>query len=402
MYRCRLTKVVASKGVSRNNSIRRVVAGSVFATMACASLTLTACAGSDPGEAVPGGMGNAEPVPSKDQGNRQLPGTIHELAADVTGGILAGDTAFLRTHDGVLVGNPADPEQHVHIDAACGDLGAGGDIAVLPCEDGIHVISQGGTDAATIGQGKGYSSAVGLDDGRIIGHRVDSNRIDVYGDDGELAIDFTASRHGSQLVAVPYVPEAAGEHASTETMLAEINRPETSIHEIDLENSRSGNGLRAGLGVGPAVVNQQGVIAAADTKGNQLLIYTMTDVIRLHQATPTNPGPWALAWDESRNLIWVSSTEDRTLTAFDISSGTAVLVATIPTVADAQALLMTEAGDLYSYSASGGGVHQLLSDEIDTLITEQKAQAEADAEAKALREPVNRLPTGAGGTDESE
>src|SRR5699024_1013174 len=142
------------------------------------------------------------------------------------------------------------------------------------------------------GRGTAYSAAVGLDDGRIVGHRRDSDRVDVFGADGEQADDFAVSRTGSRLLSVPSDRESA--------VLLEINRAETSVHEIVLDESRPGPGLRAGIGVGPAAVGSDGIVAAVDVKGGQLLIYTAGDVVRLHISAPVPEGPWAVAVDSAR------------------------------------------------------------------------------------------------------
>lgn len=359
------------------------------------ALPLAACGGASEAEGdVSEGMGNATPIPAVKEQENDLPGEVVALPNDVTGAVVVADNVLLRAGGEVLSGTVDKPNKSSSkVDSSCGELAPAHDVAVLPCGDGIHVIAADSTDTAVIGRGTAYSSAVGLKDGRILGHRADSDRIDVYGANGELSEDFAASRHGSQLIEVPKAK--AGEGANDDkVMLLEINRPETSIHEIVLSDSRSGNGLRAGIGVGPAVAADDGTVAAVDTKGNQLLIYTATDVVRLHQASPVPDGPWGVAIDEERDLVWVSSTVDGVLTAWDISSGTAVKVAKIPTVADPQGLVALSDGSIVAYSASGAGAHVLDKAAIDDEIDKQKSDADADAKLKELRKPEHRLPTG--------
>lgn len=361
-----------------------------IAGIAALALPLAACGSDAEGEVVEG-MGNATPLPAAagSDGAESPAGTVTPLARDVTGALRVGDRNLLKAGGEVLSGTPTDPDMHVNtIDAACGDLAPAGNAAVLPCPDGIHVLAADGSGTAVIGRGTAYSAAVGLSDGRIVGHRTDSERVDVFGADGENADDFAVSRHGSQLLSVPSGRDSA--------VLLEINRPETSVHEIILDESRPGSGLRAGIGVGPAAVAPDGTVAAVDVKGGQLLIYTAGDVVRLHNSTPVPAGPWAVAMDPDRDLVWVASTVDGVLTGYDISTGTALQAAQLPLIADVRALVPMPGGGLAAYSGTGAGVQLLSAGVVAAALDEGKADLDAERALMDPREPVDRLPSGAG------
>ena len=359
-----------------------------LAGLAALALPLAACGSDAEGEVV-AGMGNATPLPAAGGSADEPAGKVIDLDENVTGALRVDDRILLRAESKVLSGTPEDPAMDSNdVDAACGDLAPAGNVAVLPCPDGIHVLAEDGSGTAVIGRGTAYTAAVGLSDGRIVGHRADSDRVDVFGADGEHADDFAVSRHGSQLLSVPSNRESA--------VLLEINRPETSVHEIILDESRPGSGLRAGIGVGPASVGEDGTVAAVDVKGGQLLIYTAGDVVRLHNSTPVPEGPWAVAVDSDRGLVWVTSTVDGVLTAYDIASGTAPKAAQLPTVADAQGLVVTADGGLVAYSASGAGAQYLDAAAVDAALEEGKTDLEAERALMEPREPEDRLPTGAG------
>lgn len=377
--------MVPSASVSSNSRIRLSAA---IAGLVALAIPLAAC-GSDAEGEVAAGMGNATPLPAAGTPADDPAGTVVDLDKNITGALVVGDRILLRSGSEVLSGTPTDPEMTSNdVDEACGDLAPAGNVAVLPCPDGIHVLAKDGSGTAVIGRGTSYSAAVGLSDGRIVGHRSDSDRIDVFGADGEHADDFTVSRHGSQLLSVPSTRESA--------VLLEVNRPETSIHEIILDESRSGSGLRAGIGVGPADVGEDGTVAAVDTKGGQLLIYTAGDVVRLHNSTPVPEGPWAVAVDSARGLVWVTSTVDGVLTAYDVSTGTALKAAQVPLIADAQALVVTADGGLVAYSASGAGAQRLSTDDVEKALEDGKAELDAERGLMQPREPKDRLPSGAG------
>ncbi|WP_295625967.1 hypothetical protein [uncultured Corynebacterium sp.] len=369
--------------MSSNSRIRLSAA---LAGLAALAIPLAAC-GSDTEGEVSAGMGNATPKPAASSDAAEPAGEVTALDAGVTGALRVGDRILLRAGDSVLSGTPDDPAMDVNdVDAACGELAPAGDVAVLPCPDGIHVLTSDGSGTAVIGRGDAYTAAVGLSDGRIIGHRADSDRVDVFGADGEHADDFAVSRHGSQLLSVPSDRDGA--------VLVEVNRPETSLHEIILDESRAGSGLRAGIAVGPVDVGSDGTIAAVDARGGQLLIYTADDVIRLHNSTPVPEGPWAVMVDVPRGLVWVTSTVDGLLTAYDITTGTALQAAQLPTVADAQALAPAGRGGLVAYSATGDGAQVIDAATIDAALEEGREDLEAERELMDPREPVDRLPSG--------
>lgn len=367
----------------------------VLAGFAALAMPLAACSSVPDGESA-AEMGNATPLPSSGAAAGEPAGQVVPLDFKVTGAARVADRILLRAGDKVLSGTAEHPAMNVNeVDEACGDLAASDNIAVLPCPDGIHVLAANGSGTAVIGRGTAYSAALGLSDGRVVGHRADSDTVDVFGADGEHSDNFRVTRHGSQLV--PISSQRDG------TVLLEFNRPETSVREIMLDASRTGEGLRAGIGVGPAAAAPDGsFVAAADTKGGQLLIYTADDIIRLNQASPVPEGPWAVTVDSRRDLVWVASTVDSVLTAWDISGGTSVKAAEIPLVADAQALVSTAGGGLVAYSASGAGAQILDAAALDAALDEYRDEFEAESRLFEPREPVDRIPSGAGGDSERD
>ncbi|MBV7295455.1 hypothetical protein KRX51_05920 [Corynebacterium sp. TAE3-ERU12] len=347
-----------------------------------AASTLTACGGSD--EDIGPMMGNATAAPPSAPSTSPA-GKVVDLDYEVTNAVQIDDRILARAGDKVISGTPTKPAVNTtDIDPACGDLAPAGGVAVLPCPDGIHVLADDGSTAALVGRGTAYSSAVGLDDGRILGHRADSERLDVYGPGGELDTDFKASRVGSQLVPVP----------GDKDLVLEINSPETSIHELEIAEDRLGSSLRVGLGVAEAAVGDDGTIAVTDATGSQLMIYTATDVIRLHQSFPVPQSPWAVVVDNQRNLVWVSSTAEGIITGWDISSGQGVKVAELEAVTDPRAMVLSDGG-LVVYSAAGDGVQRISATELNEAIAAMADTADQERELLAPGPAKDRLPTGA-------
>lgn len=375
---------------------RRRIRTLLVATASVSALALGACSSSETEGDLSEGMGNATPIPaaSGQQNQAELPGQIIPLPDHITSAAVVGDRVLLKSDKKIFAGNLQNPaEQTADLSAKCGDLSASGMVGIIPCDDGIHVLNKQGGSTAVVGEGVAYSSAVGLENGRIIGHRADNSDIEVFGDDGEHAAEFAAARHGSDLIAVPN-PDG-GEISR----LMEINRNETSVHDIRLDDNRLGSSLRAGIGVAKGVAAPDGTVFATDAKGNQLLVYTLTDVIRLHEAAPVPEAPWAIAFDTSRNIVWVTSTKEGKLTGWEVSSGTPIKVAELNTVADPQSMVALADGRLAVYSASGAGMQVLTADDVKKAIEDGAGSADEQRKMMDVREPANNLPAGDNASD---
>ena len=110
------------------------------------------------------------------------------------------------------------------------------------------------------------------------------------------------------------------------------------------------------IGVGQIAAGEDGLVIASDTLGDQVAVYTATDVIRLHQTAPVAASPWGVAWDAGRDLAWVASTTGNVLASYDISSGVPEQVHTLTSVADAHHIAVLPDGTLIAVSATGDGL----------------------------------------------
>ena len=108
-------------------------------------------------------------------------------------------------------------------------------------------------------------------------------------------------------------------------------------------------------------IRDSGTIVVSDTLGERVAIYNAEDVIRLHQYGNTDGVPWATAWDDSRQLAWVTTTDNNQAQAFEISHGVPEERAKVSTVANAQNMVALSDGTIAIASATGDGL-QIIKD----------------------------------------
>ncbi|UYP20993.1 hypothetical protein OED52_10305 [Rhodococcus sp. Z13] len=139
---------------------------------------------------------------------------------------------------------------------------------------------------------------VGTDDGRVL--LVDPATGDRTGSIGGLA--------------------SADAFAVTDDGVAVLDRRQTSLTELDLDDRRLGAALRAGDGATQLVTDPFGRVTVTDTTDGELLVYTL-DTIMLRQRYPVGPAPYAVTYDGTRDLVWVTLTGSNEVVGYDLSTG---------------------------------------------------------------------------------
>lgn len=132
-----------------------------------------------------------------------------------------------------------------------------------------------------------------------------------------------------------------------------LDRRQTSVTTIGAEGNIE-QALRAGGGATTLADDPLGRVLVADTRGNQLLVYSINPLI-LRQAFPVRLSPYGLVG--SRELAWVSQTASNIVIGYDLTTGIPVEKVRYPTVRQPNSLAFDEASDtLYVVSGSGSGV----------------------------------------------
>jgi len=132
-----------------------------------------------------------------------------------------------------------------------------------------------------------------------------------------------------------------------------LDRGQTSVTALGADGAPE-QALRAGLGATTMVADPAGRVLVADTRGGQLLVFTVDPLIE-RQAYPVGEAPYGLAGSE--RWTWVSQTAANAVVGYDLATGIPVEKVRYPTVQQPNSLAFDEASDtLYVVSGSGAGV----------------------------------------------
>lgn len=348
--------------------------------IATCSIGLLSACGQDPAERVSdevGIMGNAEPTESPkstDPDGEVLDfDPIEDIDyTDGVVGIRAADTFMHGEIDAFRTGGA----QETQVDPDAADITAAEGVFAIPHPNQNHVelldTTSSEKPSTIVPVDDQVTVAAPLTPDGIIAGSDELERVWVYAGDGTEVDTFKVARPSDYLLA--HSPKDGPER------VVRVNRFDTTIQDLQLDKARQGGTLRVGLGVGKVAFGEDGIVLAADTTGDSLLVYTTDEVIRLHQMAPTAPSPWAVAWDAKRKLAWVTSTATNTVTGYDISQGVPLERRSFDTVADARSLVALDDGTLILGSATGGGLQIIDPDADSDSGSETGAETGAETE----------------------
>lgn len=134
-----------------------------------------------------------------------------------------------------------------------------------------------------------------------------------------------------------------------------LDRLTTAITPIDPANGDKGAGLRAGQGATNAVQDRYGRILTIDTRGQALLAFS-TDPLIHKQRYPVPGAPYALAYDPTTDIAWITLTATNEVVGYDIAGGEPQERHRIPTISQPDSLAVDPDNQtLYIASANGAG-----------------------------------------------
>lgn len=330
----------------------RITAAAVAAALAA---TLVAC-GSDE---VATGDGAGD-VPTVEPATPSVsPPLGHQPAGTVIAGV--GGTALAQAGSTVAVlGTDGTVALHTAPGAADTppprDSGATEVTALTADGDGFLAVSpaqlsrigaDGGVQPIAGDQGPAVSVAV-ADDGRIL-VGTDDGHLRVIARDGSLQRDIHEFVRVDQILVAPASSPMAGQ-------VVVVDRAQSMVAPIDIDTGERKAALRAGNGLAVGTVDSHGRVLATGTADNELLgFYGQPIVMRFR--FPVSPGPYALAWDDTQQLLWVSTTGDNQAVAYELSTGEPIERGRIATVGQVSAMTADPAnGMLYLVSERGDGL----------------------------------------------
>ncbi|MFC9993781.1 YncE family protein [Nocardia sp. NPDC127526] len=270
---------------------------------------------------------------------------INALLAEPATGVLA-----LLTEPGTLtLRDPAGTTRTVPLPAAATALAPGkpGEILLAAPGKVLRVDAASGAIAELAVDG----------DVRAVARRADGDLVAglAAGPVLLLAPDGTVRERISGLVSADAVDTA-------DDAVIVLDRRQTTVSELNLADNRPGLTLRAGDGATNMIGDHFGRRIVTDTAGNELLVYT-ADPLVLHQRFPVGSSPYALAYDQRSETVWVTLTGSNEVVGYDLSTGIPVEVGRFQTVRQPDTVTIDErTGDMFVGSATGDGLQRIAAD----------------------------------------
>ncbi|NMO00393.1 hypothetical protein HH308_04100 [Gordonia sp. TBRC 11910] len=135
-----------------------------------------------------------------------------------------------------------------------------------------------------------------------------------------------------------------------------LDRAQSSVTQLKLGDSSLGLSLRVGDGATTLISDHFGRFISANTRDNEIVGF-FGDPLVMRFRGPVADGPYALAYDDRANLLWVSVTGRNEVVAYDLGSGEPIEKKRIATVAQPDSIAIDKAtGTLYVASATGAGL----------------------------------------------
>ncbi|MFE9577689.1 YncE family protein [Nocardia sp. NPDC006044] len=142
-----------------------------------------------------------------------------------------------------------------------------------------------------------------------------------------------------------------------------LDRRQTSVTEIELGKDDLGLALRAGDGATNMIADHFGRIIVTDSTGDELLVFSAGPLV-LRQRFPVNSSPYALAYDQRSDTVWVTCTQSNEVVGFDLSTGIPTEVGRYPTVRQPNSVTIDQrTGDMFVGSAADGGLQRIRADD---------------------------------------
>lgn len=316
-------------------------------TIGAALLLLTGCSSEKNGD----DLQTIEPATAAVSPAGATPaGTVQDLGRAIDALVfdpVTNTTAILTDGGTNLLLQGAGEPRTVALDGRAVDMASTADGRVLLPMDGLVQV----VDTAS-----GEKSAITVDG---------DARSALFLPDGKLAVGLASGKIQLVDAATGTVSDTVSGLASVDELaltggdLSALDRRQTSLTEIDLGDASLGMALRAGEGATQLVTDEHERILVTDTAGNELLVFT-TDPLIMRQRYPVPHAPYALAYDDRTDLVWVTLTGSNKVVGYDLSTGVPVEKGRFDTVRQPNSVTVdTATGALVVGSATGDGLQRI-------------------------------------------
>lgn len=138
-----------------------------------------------------------------------------------------------------------------------------------------------------------------------------------------------------------------------------VDRLQSSITQVDVAGGKIGKGLRVGRGITNATITPDGRVFAVDTGKNQVIGYTAAPLMEKF-LYPEPGSPWAVGYDATDKLMWVTRTATNEVVGYALGSGIPEQRKLFATVRQPNAIAVDDkTGTVYVQSATGAGIQAI-------------------------------------------
>ncbi|MDS1113734.1 hypothetical protein RD149_08140 [Gordonia westfalica] len=332
--------------------MRRPVA--TAATLAVGVAMITACGSDDSGTpdvpTVAPATAVEAPATSEPAG-LTVPAPVGSRALAASGrtvAVVSPDGRQLLRIDTAAMATPPTPVEVPGLTALAPDtdggyLGAGPGALVVVDAEGAARTAELDTDSPTaVVRAASGQILVGTADGRVL----------VY--DGDIENGELQKKHDlREFVRVDSLTAAPASAEGLDGQVVVLDRAQSSVTPIDPESGDTGPALRAGNGATNSTVDRFGRILVANTRDGEILGFFGSPLV-MRFRYPVADGPYAVDYDESRNLLWVSTTGNNEVVAYDLADGEPKEKQRFASVVQPDSIAVDEAGTVYVLSARDG------------------------------------------------
>jgi hypothetical protein len=221
-----------------------------------------------------------------------------------------------------------------------GYLGVGpGSLVVVDAGGSVRTVDLDAESPTAVVEASTGDVVVGTADGRVL----------VYDKDLQKDHDIDSFVRVDALTAAP----ASADGLDGQVLV--LDRAQSSVTPVDPRSGELGPALRAGNGATNSTVDRFGRVLVANTRDGEILGFFGSPLV-MRFRYPVADGPYAVDYDDTRDLLWVSTTGNNEVVAYDLADGEPTEKQRFDSVAQPDRIAVDSAGAVYVLSAREGAL----------------------------------------------